>query len=212
MLTFFGSTSSENQPSEQTQRELQLMRGYWEALRRGAQLPHRGDVNPRGFSGMLDKVFLIERVAPGLGRFRLSGLHLHDILGMDPRGMPLTTIFEPAARTRLGEALEAVFEAQTILQLQVEAERSIGRPALSGWMQLLPLHNDIGEQKLALGCLLTQGSVGRQPRRFAISQAKQEELSGPRLVLVRNAKVPDIVQVPRQRPALRLVSSMDGKA
>ncbi len=212
MLTFFGKTPSENQPSEPMQRNLQLVRGYWEALRRGTNLPQRGDINPRGFSGMLDKVFLIERVAQGVGRFRLSGMHLHDLLGMDPRGMPLTTMFEPAARKRLSEALETVFEAQTILQLQVEAERSIGRPALSGWMQLLPLNNDIGEQKLVLGCLLTEGIVGRQPRRFAIAQANHEVLSGPRLVLVQNAVVPEIAHARRQRPALRLVSSLGEKA
>lgn len=209
MLTFFGRGSSENTPSPQMQREMQLMRGYWEALRQGGKLPHRSQIDPRGFSGLLDRIFLIERVAKGQGRFRLAGMHLHDLLGMDARGMPLSTLFDPLARDRMSAALETVFEAESILTIQIEAERSIGRPALWGQMRLLPLANDMGEQKLALGCVMTEGSVGRQPRRFAIAGLNQEPITSHRLALVRSADTPDIEPVRRKPPALRLVSSRD---
>lgn len=209
MLTFFGRGPSENTPSPQMQRDLQLMRGYWEALRQGGQLPHRSQIDPRGFSGMLDRVFMVERVAKGQGRFRLSGMLLHDLLGMDTRGMPLSTMFEPAARSKLSTEMESVFEAESIVKLHVEAERSIGKPALWGQMLLLPLANDIGEQKLALGCVMTEGAIGRQPRRFAISGVNHEPINPQRLALVRSAATPDIEPVRRERPALRLVSSRD---
>jgi hypothetical protein len=209
MLTFFGKGPSEPPHSPQMQRDAQLVRGYWEALRRGSALPHRIDIDPRGFTGVLDRVFLLERVAKGYGRFRLSGMHLHDLLGMDARGMPLGALFEPLARERMSEALESVFDASTILDIKLEAERSIGRPALAGRMLLLPLNNDPGSQKLALGCMMTEGAVGRQPRRFAIASIAREMTQQPRLSLVRSADAPEVVPAPRRRPALRLVSSRD---
>lgn len=209
MLTFFNRGVAETALSPQVQRDLQLVRGYWEALRRGSELPQRSDVNPRGFSGVLDRVFLIERVAKGYGRFRLSGMHLHDLLGMDARGMPLGALFEPVARERLSEALETVFEASTILDIRLEAERAIGRPALAGRMLLLPLGGDPGAQKLALGCMMTEGTVGRQPRRFAIASITREAVQVPKLALVQSHAAPMVTAPPQMRPALRLVSSRD---
>jgi hypothetical protein len=208
MLTFFGRGPSETPLSAALHRDVQLVRGYWEALRQGPALPQRGDINPRGFSGVLDRVFLLERVAKGYGRFRLSGMHLHDLLGMDARGMPLGALFEPLARGRLSEALEAVFEGATILDIGLEAERAIGRPALAGRMLVLPLGNDAGAQKLALGCLMTEGTVGRQPRRFAISGVTHEALQ-PRLALVASGATPKPAAAVRRHPALHLVSSRD---
>lgn len=223
MITFFGLNSGAKAQSPELLKVLQQVRGYWEALRRGPFLPHRADIDPRGLSGTLEHVFLIERIAKGHARFRLSGMHLNDLLGMDVRGMPLSSCFEPLARTRLSNELEQVFDATSIIEVWLEGERSLGRPALTGRMLLLPLESDVDGQKLALGCLISHGVVGRQPRRFAISGLVRELIVEARPVAVNKSDASEIgslslvasstdlnaVVPPRRRPALRLVSSRE---
>ncbi|MDZ4312858.1 MAG: PAS domain-containing protein [Cypionkella sp.] len=213
MLTFFGKGPNgkggdRSGCSSETLAALQLLRGYWEALRMDGGLPARAQIDPRGMADCLDKVFLIEQIAPGLARFRLAGMALNDLLGMDVRGMPLSALFEPVARARIGHELEQVFASPAVMEIWLEAERSVGRPALSGRMLLLPLAVAAAGPKLALGCLVTEGQLGRQPRRFAISGLVRELVagSGLRVVAEGGAQVP---APPRSsgRPALRLVSS-----
>ena len=201
------------------------VRAYWEGLREAGALPRRDQIDPRGIAGALEQTFLLERVAPGQARFRLAGMQLHDLMGMDVRGMPLTAMFEPAARTRLVTAMEGVFAGPGIAEVWLEAERGIGRPALEGRMILLPLVSSRGTVDLALGCLATEGQFGRAPRRFAISALMAETLE-PQAVTARQhdmiAAHPQSVQAmqepgaeylaprpPRSKPMLRLVSSRD---
>ena len=213
MVGFFGRSPTKEAASIEMQQHLQLVRGYWEALRRGPFLPKRQDLDPKGLASVLDRVFVVERVAKGHARFRISGMHLHDILGMDARGMPLGTLFEPVARARLADELEEVFQSSAVLDIHLEAERALGKPALTGRMLLLPLVGDADEQTLALGCLSTHGLVGRQPRRFAISRVKREDLTAPKLSIVAQNDAPEVIADPHIRseapPALRLVSSRD---
>lgn len=150
------------------------VRAYWEGLRDGGALPERDRIDPRGISGALENTFLLERVAPGLGRFRIAGMQLHDLMGMDVRGMPMSALFEPSVRNRLSDALEGVFSGPAVLELWLEAERGIGRPALEARMIVLPLVGSKGETDLALGCLAMEGALGRAPRRFAISGLMSE--------------------------------------
>ncbi len=150
------------------------VRAYWEGLREGGALPERDRIDPRGISGALENTFLLERIAPGMGRFRIAGMQLHDLMGMDVRGMPLSALFDPAARTRLADGLESVFATPAVLEIWLEAERSIGRPTLEGRLIVLPLVGTSGETDLALGCLAMEGALGRAPRRFAISGLMSE--------------------------------------
>ncbi len=152
------------------------VRAYWEGLRDGGSLPARDHIDPRGIAGALENTFLLERVAPGVARFRIAGMQLHDLMGMDVRGMPMSALFEPAARNRLADGIEGVFSDPAVLELWLEAERGIGRPSLEGRMILLPLVGSKGETDLALGCLAMEGALGRAPRRFAISGLMSEAL------------------------------------
>ena len=211
MLTFFGKGphgkgGDRSRSSADMLAVLQVVRGYWEALRVAGGLPARGQIDPRGMADCLDKVFLIEQIAPGLARFRLAGMALNDLLGMDLRGMPLSSLFEP--RARMGHELEQVFASPAIMEVWLEAERSVGRPALSGRMLLLPLAGVAGEPKLALGCLVTEGQLGRQPRRFAISGLVRELVTGSGLRIVPDPEAMEPAP-PRSsgRAELRLVSS-----
>ncbi len=197
------------------------VRAYWEGLRTGAALPRRDQIDPRGIAGALENTFLLERVAPGIARFRLAGMQIHDLMGMDVRGMPLTALIEPAGRNRLTEGLEPVFAAPGIMELWLEAERGIGRPMLEGRMLLLPLLSSRGVSDLALGCLALDGGLGRAPRRFAIAGLLSEGIGrrfdAPAAVQhdLRSLAeagadfAPALPRPPRGKPNLRLVSSQD---
>jgi hypothetical protein len=199
------------------------VRAYWEGLRHDGALPRRDAIDPRGIAGALENTFLLERVAPGIARFRIAGMQLHDLMGMDVRGMPLSSLIEPAGRNRLAEALESVFAGPGTLEIWLEAESGIGRPALQGRMLILPLTAQRGDIGLALGCLALHGALGRAPRRFAISGVMGERLPSQAATLaVRPAPrvqpaAPGLAEPaasfaprpPRTRGHLRLVHSRD---
>ena len=155
---------------------LQEVRAYWEGLRSGSEPPARASLDPRGMERSLENVFLIERVAHGVARFRLAGMHLVQLLGMEVRGMPLTALFEPAARDQVMEATEAVFASPSILTLALAGDRGLGRPAIEARMLLLPVMGDTGSCDRALGCLVTLGLIGRSPRRFSVTREVSEPL------------------------------------
>ncbi len=197
---------------------LNEVRAYWEALRSPDALPRRDAIDPRGMAQSLERVFLIERIAPGIARFRLAGIMFNELMGMEVRGMPLSSLVEPASRDRMADALEQVFAGPKVLEMALEGERGIGRPALGARMLLLPVANLRGETLLALGCLCTEGQIGRSPRRFAIASTSFEKL------VFSNRSAAETLQPetgfaepvaaftprpPRGKPNLRLVSSRD---
>ena len=127
-----GITQGEGRAETADFHQLQAVRAYWEAMRKPGHLPRRDDINPRGIASALEQVFLVEQIAPHHGRLRLAGMALSDLLGMDPRGMPVTALLEPVARATLSEALGGLFRGEHLLDLWLEAERGIGRPPPMG--------------------------------------------------------------------------------
>ncbi|MGQ0564419.1 MAG: PAS domain-containing protein [Gemmobacter sp.] len=146
------------------------VRAYWEGLRQDGKPPLRAEVDPRGMAGALEHSFVIERVAPGVARFRIAGMELTEMMGMDVRGMPMLSLIDPPDRSDFARHMEKVFTGPAILEMVLEAERGIGRPALEGRLLILPLRNRAGTTALALGCLATEGVIGRAPRRFGIAR------------------------------------------
>lgn len=216
MLRIFGRGSSGITSVAHRDATLQSLHGYWEAKRVNGALPGRADIDPRGMADHLEKVFLIERVSKGNARFRLAGMQLHDLMGMDVRGMPISTLFTPTARPRMSAEVEAVFDGPAIVELVLESERGIGRPSVSGRMLLLPLTNGGEEIELALGCIVTEGNLGRAPRRFEISGVLHEDLCSPRtqpevatlkLVATTAPQARMHRPLPKPAPKLRLVVS-----
>jgi hypothetical protein len=131
-------------------------------------------IEPHGLRDALAHVFLIERIAPGQARFRLAGTHLTQVMGMEVRGMPLSAILVPASRDGARALVEAVFAGPSVVELALESDRGLGRPALQGRMILLPVGDDDENCDRALGCLVTEGDIGRGPRRFAITRQRTE--------------------------------------
>jgi hypothetical protein len=145
---------------------------YWEGLRCGRQVPLRSEVDPRGIERALEFAFVIERIAPQVARFRLAGMHLNDLLGMEVRGMPITSMFTVAGRTEVATAMERVFQEPAVVSMRLRAETGIGKPPLDARMLLLPLRSDLGDISRALGCFVARGQIGRAPRRFDVSEAE----------------------------------------
>ncbi len=147
---------------------LSLVEAYWEALRADREMPKRAEIDPRGIESALENAFILERVAPGVARMRIAGSHLHDLLGMEARGMPLTTFFEQDARTRIAGLLEEVFQTPATAEVMMHSPASLGQPALDARMILLPLKSDLGDVSRILGCLVSLGDIGTAPRRFEL--------------------------------------------
>lgn len=166
---------------------------YWEALRNGRLMPTRADVDPRGIAGVLEFAFMLEKIAPGLGRIRLAGLHLTEIMGMEVRGMPVTALFLPDARREMTRVLEAVLDEPAVVRLALRSERGYRLAPLEAQMILLPLRGETGKPTRILGALQSRGEIGRGPRRFSISDIETKPLIGDPLT----------ARLPRQ-PAPRL--------
>ncbi len=153
---------------------LSQVEAYWEGLRGMRIAPLRSEVDPRGIDQALENAFVLERIAPGLARFRLAGMHLNEVMGMEVRGMPLTSFFTPDARQIVNEALGHVFEQPAKVEFELKGESGSGE--VSGQVILLPLRSDLGDISRALGCLVTHGQIRRCPLRFDIVSARTVSL------------------------------------
>lgn len=151
---------------------LSQLRGYWEGLRAGQRLPARSDIDPRGIERALEYAFVAERIAPGVARFRLAGMHLSDLMGMELRGMPLSCFFEPAARDDVQKHVERAFSEPAAVELHLESSGGFGRAALRAKMILLPLRGEGGQVSRVLGGLVAEGKMGSAPRRFTLSDVQ----------------------------------------
>ena len=151
---------------------------YWQALCHDGKVPLRSAVDPRGIEAALEHAFILERIAPGTARFRLAGMHLNDLMGMEVRGMPLTAFFDPDSRTELGAALEHVFEMPCSAFYSVSSTGECGNGAVTGQMVLLPLRSDLGDISRALGCFVTSGPTGKTPHRFTLDRHEMRTLGG----------------------------------
>ena len=180
---------------------------YWHELCQADRLPFRSEIDPTRIDTALPHSFMLQRVAPRVGRVRVAGQALSDLLGLDPRGMPLTAFFTPAAREVLGGQLSDVFDRPAMVELPIVSPRGLGRPRLEGRLLLLPLAGEDGAVSTALGALVTEGEAGRTPRRFDIpltGEVRAMPVAG--IQSARRGPVPNpLIGRPRGAPGLRLV-------
>ncbi|MGJ8610744.1 MAG: PAS domain-containing protein [Octadecabacter sp.] len=158
----------------------QELEAYWETLPRIHGVPMRKAVDPVAMGGLLEDSFILERVAPGVARIRVAGRNVAKLVGLEPRGLPLTAILRPESRAEMVTHIEATFCGPTIVELPLESPRAVGQPLLEGKIMFLPLRDDHGRVSRVLGVLVMSGRRGLGGRRFVISTA-----SAPRLVPVR---------------------------
>jgi len=151
---------------------------YWEGLRDTRMMPTRAEVDPRGIADVLEYAFILEKLAPGLARIRLAGMHLNELMGMEVRGMPITALFLPEARRELQRVTEEVMRGPAAVRLSLGSDVGYTRPPIEGRMILLPLRDEEGQVARLLGALQTRGEIGRGPRRFSIRDIETKALTG----------------------------------
>ena len=152
--------------------------GYWEDLRGMRMMPKRSEIDPRGIETALEYTFVLERIAPGMARLRIAGSHLSDLMGMEVRGMPMTSFITPSGRRQLSDALEEVFQRPAVCELRLAAESGRDKPIMDARMILLPLKSDLGDVSRILGCFVARGDIGRSPRRFDVVGVKIRPITG----------------------------------
>lgn len=125
------------------------VRAYWAALRQGGALPARAALDPRGFGGVLDRVFLAERIGKGLAHVRIAGSALTELAGTELRGLPLSCLFTAESRPLLAQALEEVFTGPAIVEIDLGSDRGSTGLAIAR-LVLLPLEKE-GDCRQVLG-------------------------------------------------------------
>lgn len=82
--------------------------------------------------------------------------------------MPLSALVAPPDREAFAATLERVSVGPARALLDLEGPAGPGRPAIAAELVLLPLVNDRDDSPLLLGCLTSDGAIGRPPRRFSV--------------------------------------------
>jgi hypothetical protein len=164
------------------------VRAYWEGLRSGGAVPDRAQVDPRGLGGVLDRVFLAERIGRGLVQVRIAGSGLAEAAGLDLCGLPLSCIFAASARAELAKVLEPVCDGRILAELDLGAEGA-GEDVVAR-LVLLPL-TDGADRQLVLGCFGQGERPFTAPARFTILRRQREQV----------APVPGQMPAPMQSPA-----------
>ncbi len=169
---------------------LAQVEAYWTALYRDGQPPARAEIDPRGIETALEYAFIAERITRGEVKMRVGGAHLSDLMGMEVRGMPLSSLFMPEARRDLARIVEEVFDRPALGRLVMRSQGAMGQAELQAEMVLLPLRGDDGAISRLLGCLVSEGVPGRTPRRFDILRAGTQP--------TRSAATGGVAMAPRQ--------------
>ncbi|HCP80607.1 MAG TPA: PAS domain-containing protein [Octadecabacter sp.] len=197
---------------------LKELENYWAALPRSNGVPHRKHVDPIAMGALLEDSFILERVAPGVARIRVAGRNITKLIGVEPRGLPLTAIMLPEARPDIAKYLEQVFMTPSIVEIPLIGPRAVGQPKLHGKILLLPLRDDHGRVSRILGLLVMSGRRGLGGRRFTIvsdKAARVDAVVGLHAVPGGKTKTHcPTFRVPyhekaEDKPALRLVVSND---
>lgn len=136
---------------------LAQVRAYWESLRRAGDLPTRTAIDPRGLGGVLDRVFLAERIGRGLAQLRVAGSGIAAFAGTDLRGLPLSCLFSAESRPQLGLLLERAFETPSVLELDLGLDRAAASGCVARLL-LLPLA-DAGPCRPLLGAISFASTV-----------------------------------------------------
>lgn len=158
---------------------------YWENLRAGRVAPMRSELDPRQISGALDHTFVLEYNGPLDVRFRLAGMALCEMMGMELRGMPARALIDINHRDELSRVIDDLVASPKIVELALETPPDQS-PASNARMLLLPMQSDAGQFTRILGCLVSKGPAFQTPQRFEIADVKTT-----RIISTMGAPTPD---------------------
>lgn len=172
---------------------------YWQSLRHAQAIPARVDVAAHRIDAALPHAFILQRVAPYVARFRVAGQKLHDLMKLDPRGMPISALFGQDNRAELQALIEAAFVRPAIVAVPLVAPAQLFRGPVTARMLLMPLRDARGQTSRVLGALVADGVVGHRPRRFDLAPDAAAQ------VLPLDTSAAKATGLGVARPALRLV-------
>lgn len=174
---------------------------YWHSLKTPDAIPTRHAINPSKITKALPHTFIMEQVAQQPPRFRIAGSKVSDILGLDLRGMPITSLIAPDDRRLFAEILADMFRMPATARIQLSWSNSETSSAI-GQVLLLPLADQQGNCTRAIGCLEYNGRKPKFLNRFYLSGSvvRQVPVQAKRPTYTPNLE-------PVITPALHLVAS-----
>lgn len=188
-----------------TQIEKQIA-SYWEGLRDGRPVPYRSEVDPRGLEGVLEYMFILERTGDGQARLRVAGMHLNRLMGMEVRGMEISSLFVPDVRVEVVRAFDRVFDTPAHMGFDLA-----GR---TGRVVAFPLRGPSGNVDRAMGCVVAPGSETSTdtPTRLDIGHVElspiagsSRHIQGQRTATGMEDPPASFDRTPRRRPVLRVI-------
>ena len=165
---------------------LAQVRGYWEGLRRDGALPARMALDPRGLSGVLDRVFVAERIGPGLAQVRIAGSGLAEFAGTGLAGLPLSCLFTPESRPLLAQSLERVFHEPCVTELDLGSDRGVVGVVMARGL-LLPLADE-DDRKLVLGMIGFARGPGTRCKLQVLARREEAVLLPPAPAVIDGTK------------------------
>lgn len=159
---------------------IESIKAHWNTLRAGRIAPFRTEINPSAIVAALGNMFILERINPGDVRIRLAGLKICNLMGMEVRGMPLTSFMAADSRAQLDAVIEVVLDHPSTAELSLIASDANGNSGPASLL-LLPLRSDFGDISRVIGCLCFEDQVQRPPVTMTISgqTVKPVEVSNP---------------------------------
>jgi hypothetical protein len=142
---------------------------YWENLRGDRVAPARAEIDPRKIKGILEHTFILEAVKKGSPRFRLAGIEVCDLLGMELRGMPSHALIEDVDREMFTQLTTDVLATPQIAELRLEGQLAGGR-MVKGRMILMPLQDEKDQLTRILGAVTLDRELLRPPVRFTVAR------------------------------------------
>ena len=123
-------TTAHDRLSTRTQGLLAALESDWRRMCGNQNVPaHRG-LDPGALDAALPFTFVLQRSQTGSARIRVAGQELHNMLRLEPRGMPFSIFFNPSAKDTVAEMVEAAFSLPAIVSLPLVSQRRFARRPL----------------------------------------------------------------------------------
>jgi len=149
---------------------------HWETLRAGRIAPLRSEIDPRKIENVLEHAFVLERSKTGNVRFRIAGMRICDLMGMELHSMPAQSLIQIGDRAAFSGVLNELFYAPKIVELALSATVRHDAPPITADILLLPVMGPEGTVTRILGCLASTVTTLDPPHRFHVISQKETRI------------------------------------
>jgi len=180
---------------------------YWNEIGGALDVPARDAIDPARISSILGEVILIERIAPRQAKIRLAGQAIGNAVGIEPRGMPMTSLISSASRDALEDAVEALFDRPSMVELELAGPKTPFRKRMQGELLLLPLRDREDQITRAICYASLPQRRTKAPIRFDIMDTRARRLKA-RVAAPIQAYTPIFEDAERARDVMRRRQSL----